>query len=211
MTNHSFDTCLAFCQRAEGGYSADPLDPGNWFNGILIGSSQGISARVLAEWLHPAAITAQDMKNLAPDTVTSIFRTHYWAPCQADTLPSGADLMVVDHAYNTGVQSSLRLYNLLQDQTVSGLLASLCPNTMRLLQAHLGLARDGICGPKTQAAANADRQSLLLFALAAAQERFYRNCRQFPHFGAGWLNRLSARLTVALQIRHNVFSKKDFS
>ena len=67
----------------EGGYSAEPQDPGNWTGGAvgqghLAGTKFGISA---------AAYPDVDIAALTPDDAAAIYRHAYWERVHADALP----------------------------------------------------------------------------------------------------------------------------
>ena len=70
-----------FVERAEGGYTDNPNDNGNWTggkkgSGDLIGTNFGISAPVLKAYLGRTPSVA-DMKNLKKSTAEKIYKKNY--------------------------------------------------------------------------------------------------------------------------------------
>jgi len=63
----------------EGGLSLDPNDPGNWYNGKLVGTKYGISAAVWGG--------RYDIPNLTEEQALEIYRVHYWLKSGANRLP----------------------------------------------------------------------------------------------------------------------------
>lgn len=79
----NFIDCLAFVLQAEGGYSDDPADPGNWVSGTvgdgaLRGTKCGISA---------AAYPKLDIRNLTQQQIEDIYRQDYFLPVHGNDLP----------------------------------------------------------------------------------------------------------------------------
>lgn len=78
-------------KRAEGGYTDDPRDPGNWTGGRinrgrLVGTMFGIAAPTLKAW-RGREITADDMKALTAEEAEAIFRRQYWDAYDYGGLP----------------------------------------------------------------------------------------------------------------------------
>lgn len=82
-----FDRAFRLLIGEEGGYSADPHDPGGE-------TKFGISKR---------AYPAIDIANLTIDQAKAIYRRDYWAPLQLDARPWGPALVLFDCAVNQGV------------------------------------------------------------------------------------------------------------
>lgn len=81
--------------KIEGGLSLDPNDPGNWYNGQLVGTNHGISGAVWGG--------QYDIRNLTKEQALEIYRKHYWEASGADKLPWPMCLLVFDTAVNHGV------------------------------------------------------------------------------------------------------------
>src|SRR5437868_13590654 len=74
----TFDTCLAFTLREEGGYVDDPADPGGATN-------MGITLATYQEWSDPNLAEIQ-VNDLTLRTARAIYRSLYWSPLRADAL-----------------------------------------------------------------------------------------------------------------------------
>ena len=92
----NFTTCMKFVaeeewgNRANGGYTNDPVDPGGE-------TKYGISKRA-----HPKL----DIKNLKLADAYEIYKRDYWNKCGADRLPFPLCLAVFDTAINLGQDDS---------------------------------------------------------------------------------------------------------
>jgi hypothetical protein len=77
----TFEEAQKFVKTAEGGYTDDKNDKGNFINKngkkILIGTNHGISAPVLQEWLGRTP-TKQDMIDLTYEEALEIYKKNYW-------------------------------------------------------------------------------------------------------------------------------------
>ena len=102
-----FDLAQTFVHRAEGGYQADPRDPGNYTGGrvgegTLAGTRYGIAAPTLSRWLGRPA-TRADMEQLPYATALQIYRSSYWNPLELDRLADQQlALLLYDGAVNQG-------------------------------------------------------------------------------------------------------------
>jgi lysozyme family protein len=167
-----FDAAFAWVVGAEGNYSDDSGDPGNWTGGAigageLRGTKYGISA---------AAYPTLDIASLTLDEARAIYARDYWAPIHGDALPAALALVVFDAAVNSGVGQS-------------GV----------WLQIVIGAAADGVIGPATLAAVRAwiSRGAMGggspvadLCAEVLAQRIAANGCDpNFPTFGLGWARR----------------------
>jgi len=161
----NFSRCFAFTLGAEGGYTNNPADPGNWTGGQtgqgeLRGTKYGISAAVYPT-LHSA--------NLTEPAAQAIYRRHFWAPLQGDSLPLPIALVAFDGAVNAG-----------QSRAITW------------LQQAAGIQEDGLLGPATLAALGAGNPVQL------AQEALVRRLNDYSHlpgwknFGLGWARRVIA-------------------
>ena len=128
----------------------------------------GVTRGVLSQVLGRQA-TTPEVRALTPQAVAPIYRERYWRPMQGARLGPGLDLLLFDTAVNMGVGAA------------SG-----------LLQGALGVARDGVLGPVTLAAAQAAEPAQLIAACLALRGERYRGLADFGVFGAGWMRRLDA-------------------
>lgn len=95
----NFIKALDFVELAEGGYSEDEEDKGNWTGGakgvgVLKGTKYGISA---------ASFPELDIKNLTKHEARAIYKRDYWDTIDGDNLPWPLALVAFDHAVNAGV------------------------------------------------------------------------------------------------------------
>jgi lysozyme family protein len=109
------------------------------------------------------------MRDLPLATAARIYRAFYWDACRCDELPAALRLVVFDAAVNSGVGQSIKW-----------------------LQATLGVEIDGRVGPLTLAAAAACDAPQVARALLLRRERFLRSLRKWREYGKGWSRRLAA-------------------
>jgi len=113
--------------KAEGGYSNNKKDTGNYYKGKFVGTNHGISAPVLAKELGKAP-TVADMKALTKVEAREIAAKKYYDRFSIEILPEDVQ-EIVFHATFMGETRGVRA-----------------------MQNLLGLNPDGFIGPKTQAA-----------------------------------------------------------
>jgi hypothetical protein len=85
----------------EGGLSLDPGDPGNYYNGQLIGTKYGISAK---SWAGQ-----YDIPNLTKEQALDIYKDAYWYASGANNYAWPLCLYVFDTAVNHGVDVAKQL------------------------------------------------------------------------------------------------------
>ncbi|WP_423396018.1 glycoside hydrolase family 108 protein [Burkholderia sp. LMG 21824] len=158
----TFDQAFALVVGAEGGFSTDQNDPGNWTGGhvgvgVFKGTKYGISA---------ASYPNLDIANLSVDDAKAIYGTDYWSAACCDQMPWPLALFMFDCAVNQGVGTA-----------------------KMTLQQALGVVADGVIGPVTLAAAqSADVEHVALFM--AQRGIRYTHSPIFPSNGLGWFKRL---------------------
>lgn len=170
----SFERAILRVQEAEGGYQNLYNDRGNWTGckigvGTRAGTNYGISACFYKSFtgITPSAAI---MKALTWPQAKAIYKDYFWANIQGDKIKNQfvADIFMdghVNHGY-TGI---------------------------KLMQEVLGVAKDGIVGPITLAAINAQNPAVLYVAYRERRRAFYYLLAQNPDnagFLQGWLNRL---------------------
>lgn len=120
----NFEACLPVVLQHEGGFSANPADPGGATN-------LGVTIHTLSNWLgHPA--TVADVKALTAETVAQIYKAWFWSPVSGDNLPAGVDLCVFDDAVNTGPGSAAKRLQKAADVTADGAIG---PGTLAAVHA----------------------------------------------------------------------------
>lgn len=156
--------------KAEGGYSTDKNDTGNYYQGKFVGTNHGISAPVLAEKLGRAP-TVADMKALTKDEARKIAGEQYYDKFSLDKLPTESREIVFHAIYMGGSRG------------------------VRAMQNLLGLTPDGLMGPATRAAMeNADftKQEFrdeYLRELEFGTEGYSKPAGTWSKHGKGWTNR----------------------
>ena len=160
----NFAASLALVLKSEGGFVNDPRDPGGATN-------MGITRQTLAAWRHIVpwqALPVVAVELLSRDEAADIYKAEYWDRIDGDALPAGVDYAVFDFAVNSG-----------------------WPKAAMTLQGIVGVAEDGKIGPITLAAIAKERPTFLIPKLCAMRLGFLRKLSTWPHFGAGWTNRVN--------------------
>ena len=140
-------------------------------------TNMGIRQVTLARWRR-RPVSAAEVRDLRRQEAEDIYHEWYFLVVSGPSLAAGLDLMVFDHGVNAGPVESVVL-----------------------LQSLLGVARDGLVGPMTLAAAHAQPCADLIVALGAEQQKFYRSpalYAKYLTYGAGWMSRLERRTKRAL-------------
>ena len=165
-----FDEVFVRLVGHEGGYSADPKDPGNWTGGRpgvgkLLGTKYGIAANTYPDL---------DIKALTLDQAKAIYRRDWWDKIHADQLPGAVAFQLWDFAVNAGITRAV----------IS-------------LQRAVGVADDGKLGPRTLAAVNAMPEPDVIARFNAERLEFYASLSTWPTYGKGWARRVAGNLRYA--------------
>lgn len=156
--------------KAEGGYSTDKNDKGNYYKGQFVGTNHGISAPILAQSLGRTP-TVADMKALTKEKAKKIAGQYYYDRFKINTLPEDVQ-EIVFHAVYMGESRGVRA-----------------------MQNLMGLTPDGIMGPKTKAAmrnAKFTKQEFkdeYLRELKEGTEGYSNPAPTWKEHGKGWTNR----------------------
>lgn len=111
-----------------------------------------------------------DMRTIPMSVVESIYKRKYWDKVRADEMPESVRFALFDYAVNSGPGAAIRA-----------------------LQRVLGVADDGVLGPMTLAAAQA--QSAGLGArLNGYRLKFMTELKIWPTFSKGWARRIADNL-----------------
>jgi lysozyme family protein len=156
--------------RAEGGYSNDRGDTGNYYNNIFIGTNHGISAPVLAEHLGRTP-SVQDMRNLTQDEAREIAATNYYDRYFIDLLPAETR-EIVFHAVYMGGSRGIRAVQSLTGQTPDG---------------HMGPATRR--GMRNATFTPAEFRDEYLRELQFGTEGYSSPAATWDRHGRGWTNR----------------------
>jgi len=161
----NLERCLAFTLGAEGGYTNNPADPGNWTGGVvghweLRGTKFGISA---------AAYPKLDIANLTEAMAEEIYRRDYWTQLHAEALPLPIALVAFDAAVNAGPHRAILW-----------------------LQQAAGQELDGVIGEATGAALCAGNPVMMAREALVRRLDFYTRLPAWANFGLGWTRRVIA-------------------
>ncbi len=170
-----FQECLARVLRHEGGFVDHPSDPGGATNrGITIGT---------ARHYYGPNFSVDHLKAITNEQIEHIYHAGYWNLHEnqrtgelfhCGMLPMGVDYMVFDCSVNSGPARSVMF-----------------------LQESLGVAVDGVFGPKTLSAAKSDPASVVMSELYNRRMAFLRSLSTWPVFGDGWTNRVEGVYKMA--------------
>jgi len=170
----SFDRLISEIIAREGGYVADPDDPGGPTN-------HGITQATLAEW-RGRPVAPEEVAALTREEAATIYRARYYEAPRLSLAPHVLQPFLLDAAVNHGPVEAVRmLQRVLADTGAEG------------------LDIDGRLGPATARAARAALDRLgnwLLAALADERRRVYFGLvaarPQLSKFLDGWIARANA-------------------
>lgn len=171
----AFARAHAIVATHEGGFQADPRDPGNWSGGGIgkgecRGTNWGISARAYPD---------VDIRALTREQAAALYKRDYWDKVRGDDLPPALALLVYDAAVNCGPGRAARW-----------------------LQQALGATQDGVIGPLTLGAVErfAGRGADLCAEYMKLRWLFHIGLPTWRTFGRGWAARLSALPFQSMQM-----------
>lgn len=110
-----------------------------------------------------------DMRELPLDLAKRIYKDRYWDTVKAEQLPPAVRYVVFDAAVNSGPGQAAKW-----------------------LQRALGVADDGVIGPRTLAAANAANPDALKMRMLGQRLRFMAGLSNWPAFSRGWAIRIAS-------------------
>lgn len=151
----------------EGGYSDNPDDPGNWTGGKV-----GVGKLLGTKWgLAANTYPHLDIKNLTREDARKIYRRDFWEQIHGDEMYDGLAFQAFDFAVNSGI-----------------------PTAIRYLQRAVGVADDGIWGPRSKAAAEEITESDAILRFLAERLEFMTKLTIWDKFGRGWARRIAQNL-----------------
>lgn len=112
-----------------------------------------------------------DIPSLTREGAKAIYRRDFWGRIRADQLPDGVAYQLFDFAVNSGIETAVRY-----------------------LQRALGVADDGIWGPRSQAAADAASETDMIMLLCAERLDFMTRLKNWPNASRGWARRIAQNL-----------------
>ena len=168
----TFDEAFRRLIGHEGGYSTDRRDPGNWTGGkVGVGTLKGTKFGLAAN-TYPNL----DIKNLTLEQAKEIYKKDWWDKLGGHGLHSAITFQLWDFAINAGRSRAIKE-----------------------LQQAVGVTADGVIGPKTIEAVNAQDLNDVLLSLTAERLKFYTSLDSFKTYGKGWTNRVAENLKFAAQ------------
>ena len=170
-----FDNAFRTVIDVEGGYTTNPLDPGNWTGGrCRLGQCNGTKYGILA-----AAYPSVNISTLTLSDAQQIYRRDYWEKVGGDALPPALALLVFDAAVNSGTDRAARW-----------------------LQTALNVVVDGIVGPITIATAQQSlgQGAVILAEYQAQRLLFLSGLPTWRTFGLGWIRRVCTVQLQALRV-----------
>ena len=172
----AFEFAVQHVLAMEGGFSDDPYDPGGPTNlGITLADLASYRGIAIDAQSTPALRSA--VAALKPADVQPIYRTRYWEPSDAPSLPAALALFHFDAAVNHGIGTAARM-----------------------LQQSLSVDVDAEIGPVTLAAAHDCDLADTLDTYAEIRRARYRALSTFWRFGRGWLRRVDLTLAAARRL-----------
>lgn len=114
-----------------------------------------------------------DMRTLTRDEAKRIYRVDYWDACRAEEVPQQVRFDLFDGAVNSGVKQSIKW-----------------------LQQASGATADGVIGPKTLAAINAQTPDRVAKRYNGHRLRFMKDLKNWPSFSRGWADRIASNLLL---------------
>jgi lysozyme family protein len=99
--SQSFNQCMKWVFRSEGGYVNNKHDPGGCTN-------LGVTIHTLKRW-RKKKTTCRHIKNLTKKEAMKIYKRYYWDVIGGDRLPAGANYVIFDMAVNAGTKRAIKL------------------------------------------------------------------------------------------------------
>lgn len=168
----NFVDAFHFTLGAEGGFTANPNDPGNWTGGqVGVGSLNGTNWGISA-----ASYPDLDIQSLTLQQAQDIYKRDYWDALSCDSFSRPIAMVLFDGAVNSGLGRSVMW-----------------------MQTVVGVKTDGILGPITKNAIMTSTQAPLAMALDALALRavFLSGLQVYNTFALGWDRRI-VRLASAI-------------
>ena len=177
-------------KKAEGGYTDNPKDGGNWLDikgsktgsvkmvggkpksklggkPVLVGTNFGVAAPTLAAYLN-RPITAAEMKAYRYEDALKLYKNSYWKPIGGDTIN---DQNVADLLYDSIVQHG-------------------AGGTGKILSKALGKTIRLPIDNQKASLINSVSGSELFNKIKDARLAYYETLPNYDTFGKGWLNRM---------------------
>lgn len=155
---------IPFIKKWEGGYANDPDDKGGC-------TMMGVTIKVYQKYFGKDK-TCEDLKHITDEEWLTIFKDGYWTPWKADEINNQSIAQLcVDMGWGSGPKTAIKK-----------------------VQECLGCKPDGIVGPKTLAALNAQPSAGVFRKLWVMRYQWFHQIAKSGNnkkFLRGWLCRLN--------------------
>lgn len=112
-----------------------------------------------------------DIKNLTREQAIGIYLADFWTPIDGENQPVGVGFQMLDFAVNSGVVTALKA-----------------------LQRAIGVQDDGVFGPVSYAALQAQSSTDTIMLLLAERIDLMTSLRNWQTAGIGWMRRIGKDL-----------------
>lgn len=131
----------------------------------------------LTNWgISQRSYPSVDIKVLTKEDAKAIYRRDYWDRAQASKYDGAIGFQLFDAAVNSGVSAAIKM-----------------------LQRAIGVPDDGVIGPQSLNAINAQRVPAILFRFNAERLQYMTNAAGWSSFSKGWARRIAANLQHAAE------------
>ena len=159
--NANFQQALKWVLKSEGGYVEHPQDPGGATN-------KGVTLETYRIFRQNHHLTAEDLKKISDQDVSTIYKKMFWDKIRGDDLPAGVDYCVFDAAVNSGPGRA-----------------------SKWLQACVGADVDGVLGPITITLTKRQKTDQLIHDYCMRRLSFLLDLPTWKTFGKGWTKRVN--------------------
>lgn len=170
------DFTLAFQKtlKHEGGYQNDPLDHGNWYEGVNYGTKYGVTMADCVAYLQADPNDHSFVKNLTPDQAATCYKAGYWKDLYSQIASQPLAEKLFDMGVLFGVGTAVKLLQI-------------------SMESEINIVSDGVFGPQTLADANqyGDPSAYRTVLLNHCMDVVNRNPSD-AEFLNGWITRINS-------------------
>jgi lysozyme family protein len=166
----NFKASLAHVLKQEGGWSDNPNDPGGATN-------HGITIATYREYVNNPNASKEDLRNIDPSVVESIYYQRFWKRMNCNDMPSGLDACLFDFGVNAGNKRAVTILQRAADTDDTGVVSQELMDAIK----------------------NADIKELI-GTFSDLRRNFYKNLKLFPTFGKGWLARVDRTQAFSMDL-----------
>lgn len=159
----SIEQALTFTLHWEGGFSSNPADHGG-------DTMEGITQDTYNSYRKSLSLPPKSVEQITDYEVSDIYTEMYWQPAHCADLPLKLSVVHFDWCVNHGVTGAIKT-----------------------LQAAVGVTPDGVYGPLTAQACNADDEDIISAYDTLRRVRYHsivENDATQMQFLKGWLARV---------------------